>query len=314
MTATPLSAPRPPIARPRPARAARPRLAALLLAAAVASAGCGPRAGDEAGETAPAAEPAGEVMVFAAASLRDALQEVGTLYREETGTAPVYNFAGSNDLAQQILAAPKADVFLSANEDWMDKVEAAGRLAPGTRGAPLSNRLVVIARTDSPHRLSGPDDLATLPYRHLALANPDAVPAGIYAKEWLASRPAPGGGTLWDAVADRVAPALDVRAALALAESDPEVLGIVYRTDAASSDRVAVLYEVPEAEGPRIRYAVAAVAGGPNPEAGLSFVAFLETPAAAAVFDRHGFVVGAGAEAPAPGAGGGTAAPGGESG
>lgn len=276
-------------------------LAALALAAAIA-AGCGPPEGDKAGETA-APEASGEVMVFAAASLRDAIQEAGALYEQQSGVSPVYNFAGSNELARQVLAAPQADVFLSANEKWMDEVENGGRVVAGTRSTLLSNRLVAIARTDSPHQVGAPDDLATLAYKHLVLANPDAVPAGTYAKEWLQSRPAPGGGTLWEAVEGKVAPTLDVRAALALVETDPELVGIVYRTDAASSDRVHVLYEVPAAEGPDIRYAVGAIEGGPNPDAGLGFVEFLEGAEAAAVFDRHGFVVGTGEEAPEDGGG-----------
>lgn len=271
-------------------------LTALLALTFLASCGApqeaaapAPEAAAESAAEAPP-EAAGEVTVFAAASLRDALEEIGTLYRERTGVAPVYNLAGSNELAQQILASPQADVFLSANEEWMDKVEAAGRVAAGSRSSLLSNRLVVIARTDSPHRVAAAADLATLPYRHLVLAQPDAVPAGIYTREWLASKPAAGGGTLWDAVEGRVAPTLDVRAALGLVESDPELVGVVYRTDAATSERVHVLYEVPEAEGPRIVYAAAAIAGGPNPEAGLGFVGFLGEPEAAAVFERHGFV------------------------
>lgn len=273
-------------------------LAAALAAALFAACG-GPAPSDPEAAAEPAAEPAAEVTVFAAASLRDALQEVGGLYRERTGSAPVFNFAGSNELAQQILAAPAADVFVSANESWMDKVETAGRVAPGTRSALLSNRLVVVARTDSPYQLGAPEELAALPYRHLVLADPEAVPAGIYAREWLASRPAPGGGTgtLWDAVAPRVAPTLDVRAALALVESDPELIGIVYRTDAATSTGVRTLYEVPEAEGPPIVYASAALAGGPNPEGGRSFAAFLAGPEASAVFQRHGFVARGGAAA-----------------
>ena len=242
-------------------------------------------------------------MVFAAASVRDAIQEASALYERQSGVTPRYNFAGSNELARQVLAAPKADVFLSANEKWMDEVENGGRLSPGTRSTLLSNRLVVIARTDGPHRVGGADDLATVAYRHLVLANPDAVPAGIYAREWLQSRPGPGGGTLWEAVKSKVAPTLDVRAALAMVETDPELIGIVYRTDAASSDRVQVLYEVPAAGGPQIRYAVGAVAGGPDPAAGLGFVEFLEGPEAAAVFERHGFVVGTGEEAPDGGGG-----------
>lgn len=268
----------------------RPLVTAFAVLCASLLTACGPsEPAGEAGAGAAAAPPA-EVTVFAAASLRDAVQEVGELHRRRTGGEVVFNFAGSNELAQQILAAPRADVFLSANEKWMDEVANAGRVAPGTRSALLSNRLVVIARTDSPYEMAAAGDLVTLGYRHLVLAEPDAVPAGIYAREWLASKPAPGGGTLWDAVAGRVAPTLDVRAALALVESDPELIGVVYRTDAASSTRVKTLYEVPEAEGPRIVYAAAAIEGGPNPEGGRSFVGLLAGPEASEVFRRHGFV------------------------
>lgn len=269
----------------------RRRLGAAVAAASLAAllAACG--AAERAGEAGSASAPPAEVTVFAAASLRDAVQEVAELHRRRTGGEIVFNFAGSNELAQQILAAPRADVFVSANERWMDEVEAAGRVVAGTRSALLSNRLVVIARTDSPYRIGAPEDLATLPYQHLVLAEPDAVPAGIYAREWLASIRAPGGrGTLWDAVAERVAPTLDVRAALALIESDPELIGLVYRTDAAFSTRVRTLYEVPEAGGPRIVYAAAAIEGGPNPEGGRSFVELLGGPEASEIFRRHGFV------------------------
>lgn len=244
----------------------------------------------------PAEEPpAGEVVVSAAASLRDAILEIGELYADATPVELVPNFAGSNELARQILASPQADVYLSANEKWMDEVEAAGRLVADSRVALLSNRLVVIVRTDSPYEVAEAGDLETLPYRHLVLANPDSVPAGIYSRQWLESR------GLWQAVEDRVAPALDVRAALGLVETDPELIGIVYRTDAASSDEVEVSYEVPADEGPRIVYAAAALAGGPNPENGLAFMEYVQGAEAAAAFERHGFVVGDGSAATANG-------------
>ena len=229
--------------------------------------------------------------MFAAASLRDAVQEIGQLYQQRTGTVVSYNFAGSNELAQQIIATSKADVFLTANEKWMDQVAAAGRVVDGTRRQLLSNRLVVVARTDSPYKISAPGDLATLPYRQLVLANPDAVPAGIYAREWLSSEPNPDGdGTLWDAVAPRIAPTSDVRAALTLVESDPELIGIVYRTDRVSSDRVRTLYEVPADNRRKILYDAAAISGGPNPEGGRSFASFLADHDASRIFRHYGFV------------------------
>lgn len=257
----------------------------VLPALLVAAFGCGPGAEPPAGDGGEAAG-GGEVVVFAAASLRDVIDEIGGLYAEASGVEVVANFAGSNELARQIRASPQGDVFLSANEKWMDEVEAAGLLAPGSRVALLSNRLVVVARDDSPYRVSEPGDLATLPYRHLVIANPEAVPAGIYARQWLESK------GLWQALADRVAPALDVRAALGLVETDPELIGIVYRTDAAASRRAEVLYQVPADEGPRIVYAAAAIAGGPDPANGLGLMEFLQGAEAAAAFERHGFVVG----------------------
>lgn len=233
-----------------------------------------------------------EVNVFAAASLQDAIEELGQMYQQRTGTVPVYNFAGSNELARQILASSKADVFLTANEDWMNKVEEGGRVVTGTRTTLLSNRLTVVANTDSPYQFSNPADLATLAYRQLVLADPDAVPAGIYAKEWLSSQPNPGGaGTLWDAVSARVVPALDVRAALALVKSDPGLIGIVYRTDVVASDQVRILYEVPETVKPKIVYAAAAISGGPNTDGGRTFVDFLKTAEASDVFRRYGFIL-----------------------
>jgi len=183
-------------------------------------------------------------------------------------------------------------VFLTANEDWMNKVEEGGRVVAGTRTTLLSNRLTVVANTDSPYQFSNPADLATLAYRQLVLADPDAVPAGIYAKEWLSSQPNPGGaGTLWDAVSARVVPALDVRAALALVKSDPGLIGIVYRTDVVASDQVRILYEVPETVKPKIVYAAAAISGGPNTDGGRTFVDFLKTAEASDVFRRYGFVL-----------------------
>lgn len=266
-----------------------------LLVAALAVAGCtadGPAAADR------------ELTVFAAASLRDAAGEAAEAWTAGGGAPVRFNFAGSNVLAQQLLAAPAAgDVFLSADQRWMDELEAAGRLVPGSRRTLLTNRLVVVAQRDSGWSLGEPAELAALPFRHLSLADPEAVPAGVYARDWLRSVPASddpaggdaaggdaAGGTLWDRVADRVAPAPDVRGALALVEADPEILGVVYRTDAASSARVRVLYAVPPETGPEICYAAAAIASGRDPATTLAFLDFLDGAAARALFARHGFV------------------------
>lgn len=231
-----------------------------------------------------------EVTVFAAASLRDVMAEVGAGFEAASGVHPVFNFAGSDVLAQQVKAAPVADVFLSASERWMDEVEKAGRLVPGSRRVFLSNRLVIVAHVSSAFELASPADLAALEFRVLSLADPRGVPAGQYARQFLETVATPE-GNLWQRLEPKVVPALDVRAALALVEAEPAALGIVYRTDAAVSKKVRVLYEVPAELSPEIRYAGAAVAGSPSPAAAGQFLDFLAGPEATAIFERHGFLL-----------------------
>jgi molybdate transport system substrate-binding protein len=228
-----------------------------------------------------------EVTVFAAASLREALEELGQAFERETGTGVSFNFAGSNDLAHQIGAARGMDVYLSASEAWMDTVQNRRRLLPGTRRDLLSNTLVVVASARTPWTVGEPCAIASLPFKHLAVGDPQAVPAGIYARRWMEGVRCRG-QTLWAGVGDRVAPTPDVRSAMGLVMADPGVLGMVYRTDQlAFAGRTRVLYEV--ADGPPIRYALAQVAEGAHPAEGRRFLDFLAGPDAARVFARHGF-------------------------
>jgi len=255
----------------------------LLLLALLAA--CGRDGGDTAAKA--DADGGGEILVFAAASLREAMEELGTAFERETGTRVVFNFAGSNDLAHQIGAARGMELFLSASEGWMDTVQNGGRLVPGTRRDLLSNTLVVVANARDTTTLAEPCALATAPFRNLALGDPEAVPAGTYARDWLRAVSC-GGRPLWNAVESRVAPAPDVRAALGLVLADPRVIGIVYRTDqVAFAERTRVLYAVPD--GPPIRYVLARVAGGDDPAAGRGFYDYLVGPRGAEVFRRHGF-------------------------
>lgn len=229
------------------------------------------------------------LMVFAAASLRDALTEVARGYSDETGVPVSFNFAASGDLSQQILATDLADVFVSADEGWMDAVAAKGRLDPGSRVDILSNALVIVVREDAPWRIAAPADLAALPLRGLSIGAPDAVPAGRYARAAL-SRIPHGGSTVWDSVAKRVVPAIDAPSARALVEADPEIVGIVYRTDAAASRRLRVAYTFGPEESPAIRYVAAAIADRPRVDDARRLVAFLTSPGAQAVFAKHGFI------------------------
>jgi len=218
--------------------------------------------------------------VFAAASLADALGAIGKDFEARTGTRVVLSLGGSNDLARQIRAGAPAEVFVSASAERMDEVQAAGFVRPGDRVDLLSNRLVVVVPAASTAPLATPEDLTSV--RRLALADPQAVPAGIYARQWLEKR------GLWDRLRERVVPALDVRAALAAVESGNADAGVVYETDARISKRVRVALQVPEAEAPRIVYpaALLATANGPAPRA---FFEHLRSAEARAVFERLGF-------------------------
>jgi molybdate transport system substrate-binding protein len=252
----------------------------LLLVLGLGLPACG---GSPTGAAAPV-----EIAVYAATSTRDALQALEAGYEREHGVELTFNFGSSGDLSKQIVAAAKADVFLSADEKELDKVEAAGLVAAGSRRALLSNQLVVIESADGPSFFSAPFDPAQLAkpeLKLLSLANVETVPAGRYAKAWLESR------GLWEQVSARVLPGVDVRAALAAVESGGARAGIVYRTDAARSQAVRIVHAVPLEEGPRISYPVAALAGRPHEAQAREFAAFLASPAAGAVFESFGFLV-----------------------
>jgi molybdate transport system substrate-binding protein len=225
-----------------------------------------------------------EIVVYAATSLRDVLRELAPDVEAATGSRLVFNLGASNDLARQIVAANEADVFFSADEAWMDHVAEAGLLDASSRRSPLSNRLVVVVAAASGLRLLQAEDLAAPAVRRLSLAQPDAVPAGKYARAWLERR------GLWASLSGRIVPALDVRAALAAVEFGGADAGIVYRTDAAISKRARVAFEVPENEGPAISYALTALRDRPRLELARAVVARLCAPEAGPVYERFGFV------------------------
>ena len=223
-----------------------------------------------------------EVSVFAAASLTDALKEIAGSWETATGNKVVFNLGASNDLARQIKAGGPADVFFSADEAQMDGLEKEGLVRAADRVDLLSNTLVVVVPSDSSARVTRASDLAS--FKVLALADPQAVPAGVYARTWLESL------GLWSSLQKQVVPALNVRAALSAVESGNADAGIVYKTDAAISKRVRVAFEVPRAEGPAIVYPLAKVAASSKPAA-TAFVKHLQSAEVLAVFARFGFLV-----------------------
>ncbi len=232
-----------------------------------------------------AAAPLGaaEIHVSAAASLTDALQEIASRYESTSGDRVVLNLGASSLLARQIEEGAPADLFLSADEAKMDALERKGLLEPGTRRNVLGNTLVVVVPLDSKIRIAGAGDLAAPSIRALAIAEPQTVPAGIYAKQWLQKT------GVWRKVIDRVVPAENVRAALAAVESGNVDAGVVYRTDAEISKKVRIAYAVPRAGGPRIVYPFAGVKG--EQAAGRRFLAYLQSPPALEVFRRYGFLI-----------------------
>ena len=222
-----------------------------------------------------------EVVVFAAASTTDALEEIAKEYRVQSGNVVTFSFGGSSTLAKQIVAGAPADIFLSADLAQMDSLEKAGLVHKEDRKALLSNQLVVIVPARSNIAIAGPGDLANVP--HLATADPEAVPVGIYARQWLESL------GLWSTIKPKIVPTLDVRAALAAVESERAEVGIVYRTDAAISQKVKIAYSVSVENGPKIVYSVSRIASSKK-SAAADFVTFLTAPKAKAVFARYGFI------------------------
>lgn len=230
-----------------------------------------------------------ETSVYAAASLRNVLLELADHFDAGEKQKIRFNFAGSNVLAQQIVAANQADIFISANERWMDFVTDRQSDAGSSKRPFLANQLVVIANAASAWEINNPAQLAAVPSRYLSIGDPAAVPAGVYARQFLNNVPL-ANGSLWDHFESRVAPAPDVSAALNVVASDPEIIGVVYRTDAAVSDEVRVVYEVPLADGPAVQY-FAAIMSRPSASANARvFFEYLFSEPARQVFRKHGFL------------------------
>ena len=230
---------------------------------------------------------AGEATVFAATSLTDVLDAAIDVYAEDGAIRPVPVYAATSALARQIEAGAPAALFLSASPAWVAYLEERALLVPGSRAEPFGNRLVLAgaagAAFDSP--LDGAGSFAAaLGGRRLALADPDHVPAGIYAKQALRAL------GLWSAVAARAARAGDVRAALALVERGEAPLAVVYRTDLSICPGCREVAAFPADSHDPVSYTLALVAANRS-DAAASFHAFLLGERAAAVFRSFGFVV-----------------------
>lgn len=265
-------------------------LAIGLLASGIAASACG--RGDD--STRRAAAPPVDLRVSAAVSLTEALHHVATAFEARTSTRVALNLAGSNTLATQIVEGAAIDVFVSADAAQMDRVAQAHALLDGTRVDILSNRLVIITplpegsaaaatTTASTATIAGPRDLLRPEVRRLTLGDPAAVPAGVYARQYLER------AGVWTALQPKIVPLPHVRAVVTAVAAGSADAGIVYQTDAAASKEIRIAWIVPPAEAPPIVYPAAVIRSSAHPEQARAFVAFLRSPEAAAIFTAAGF-------------------------
>ncbi|MBU1317533.1 MAG: molybdate ABC transporter substrate-binding protein [Alphaproteobacteria bacterium] len=254
----------------------RSRRGIMGLAASLALLACLP-------ETVVAQQP---VTVFAAASMKNALDAASTAWTEKSGIATSISYAGSSALARQIEAGAPADLFISADLQWMDYLAAQDLIDTASRTSLLGNRIVLIGARGAPAVDIGPGfDLAALiGDGKLAMAAPDSVPAGRYGKAALESL------GVWPSVAAKVAGAENVRAALQYVARGEAPYGIVYRTDAAADPNVTVVGIFPETSHPPIVYPVAPLRDADNPAAA-DYLEFLKSEEARPFFEAEGFAV-----------------------
>lgn len=228
-----------------------------------------------------------QVTVFAAASATDALNDIGKAFVAAGGKPIVASYASSSTLAKQIESGAPADLFLSADERWMDYLADKGLLAAGTRLNLLGNRVVLVAPKDSTAKV---DIVPSFPLAkmlgdgRLAVGDPSHVPVGAYTQAALEKL------GVWADVQSKLAPADSVRAALAFVERGETPFGIVYATDAAVTDKVRVVGVFPEDSHPPVVYPAALIKDRDTPEA-KAFFAFLQGPEAKAIFQKYGFAV-----------------------
>ena len=227
--------------------------------------------------------PIGPV-VLAASSMQQAMEEAADIWSAQGHERPVLSFAASSALARQIAQGARADLFISADEAWMDFLDHKGLVMKETRADLAGNRLALIAARDDNRAIKLEQLADMLGDSRLAIADPDAVPAGKYAKAALHAL------DIWDAMAQKLAPAENVRAALALVERRQAPLGIVYESDALASDTVRIIAVFPPSSHPPVRYPLARLAVSSHTQAE-GFRRFLLSDPARAVFARHGFEV-----------------------
>lgn len=224
-----------------------------------------------------------EINVYAASSLTDALKEIGSAYEAQSGDRILFNFAASSTLVRQIEEGAPADVFFSADNPQMERLQKSGHIEENTRRDLLSNTLVVIAPNESSLALTSVADLRRV--QHIALGDPRIVPIGVYTRSYLEKT------GLWKDLEPQIVPTENVRAALAVVESGNAEAAFVYRTDANVSKKVKVVFSVPPDDAAPISYPVALVRQTPRKAEAEKFLHHLGSDEAAAIFQKFGFIV-----------------------
>ena len=222
-----------------------------------------------------------EVLVSAAASLANVMQQLSLAYEKRTGIRVVVNTGASNTLARQITAGAAVDLFISADEAQMDVVR--GEVVADTRVDLLSNQLAIAVPADRPRTLQSAREQTDPAFRRIAVGDPSAVPAGAYAKAYLERL------GIWRVVSAKAVPSASVRIALAAVENGAADAAIVYRTDILTARGAVLALAIPAADGPRINYPAALIRSGRNREAASRFLAWLQQGEAVKIFEAAGF-------------------------
>jgi molybdate transport system substrate-binding protein len=230
---------------------------------------------------APTSAQRGQVVVSAAASLTEVMEKVARAYESRTGVRVAINAGASNTLARQISTGAAVDLFVSADASQMDAV--LSEIVAGTRVNLLSNQLAIAVPSDRPRRLTSARELTHPGFKRIAIGDPAAVPAGVYAKSYLEKI------GIWKAVSARMIPSASVRAALAAVENGAADAAIVYRTDLAATRRASLALVIPASDGPPIVYPAAIIRSGRNRDAARRFLSWLQDAETFRTFEAAGF-------------------------
>ena len=228
-------------------------------------------------------QKAPELRVFGAMSLTDALTEIGEQFTAKHGVKVRYNFAASSTLQRQLEKGASADVFISASPQQVTALETRDMLEIGSRYDVLSNRLVLVSHKTAVLSVKTVDMLADSVVSRIAIGQPEIVPAGTYAKEVLTHL------GLWEKVHSKLVFGTDVRATLAYVSAGNVDVAIIYQTDVTLSKNIKILYEFPAEMHSPIVYPAVVLKNSPQKHLAQQFIAYLKTPRATEIFEKHGF-------------------------